>query len=110
MIELGSIRLTHQSSVYDARNKARALATALGYDPIDVTRLATAVSEAAEPNSAPVEAMTTTMAFTDTGQISVTASYSGDDYVEPSEVTFDHLVLPNLQLLLAGNATRVFDL
>ncbi|MDJ0851147.1 MAG: response regulator [Myxococcota bacterium] len=47
MIELGAIRLRHRSSVYEARNKLRGLATALGYDPIDVTRLATAVSEAA---------------------------------------------------------------
>ncbi len=47
MIDLGSIRLTHRSSVYDARSKVRRLAAALGYDPIDATRLATAVSEAA---------------------------------------------------------------
>jgi signal transduction histidine kinase/DNA-binding response OmpR family regulator/HPt (histidine-containing phosphotransfer) domain-containing protein len=33
--------------VYDARNKIRGLAQALGYDPIETTRLATAVSEAA---------------------------------------------------------------
>jgi signal transduction histidine kinase/DNA-binding response OmpR family regulator len=47
MIALGHIRLQHQTSVYDARNKARGLANALGYDPIETTRLATAVSEAA---------------------------------------------------------------
>jgi signal transduction histidine kinase len=33
--------------VHDARNKVRGLANALGYDPIETTRLATAVSEAA---------------------------------------------------------------
>ena len=33
--------------MYDARNKVRGLANALGYDPIEATRLATAVSEAA---------------------------------------------------------------
>jgi signal transduction histidine kinase/DNA-binding response OmpR family regulator len=33
--------------VHDARNKVRGLAQALGYDPIETTRLATAVSEAA---------------------------------------------------------------
>jgi signal transduction histidine kinase/DNA-binding response OmpR family regulator len=47
MIELGQIRLQHQSSVYDARSKIRGLANALGYDPIEATRLTTAVSEAA---------------------------------------------------------------
>ena len=47
MIALGQIRLRHQTSVYDARNKVRGLANALGYDPIETTRLATAVSEAA---------------------------------------------------------------
>ena len=47
MIALGVIRLAHPSSVYDARNKIRGLAQALGYDPIETTRLATAVSEAA---------------------------------------------------------------
>jgi signal transduction histidine kinase len=47
MIALGQIRLQHQTSVYDARNKVRGLANALGYDPIETTRLATAVSEAA---------------------------------------------------------------
>ena len=47
MIALGQIRLQHRTSVYDARNKVRGLANALGYDPIETTRLATAVSEAA---------------------------------------------------------------
>jgi len=47
MIALGQIRLEHRTSVYDARNKVRGLANALGYDPIETTRLATAVSEAA---------------------------------------------------------------
>ena len=47
MIELGKIQLQHRASVYDARNKIRGLANALGYDPIETTRLATAVSEAA---------------------------------------------------------------
>jgi signal transduction histidine kinase/CheY-like chemotaxis protein len=46
MIALGQIRLQHQTSVYDARNKIRGLANALGYDPIETTRLASAVSEA----------------------------------------------------------------
>ena len=47
MIALGQIPLQHQTSVYDARNKIRGLASALGYDPIETTRLATAISEAA---------------------------------------------------------------
>ena len=47
MIELGQISLQHRTSVYDARQKIRGLADALGYDPIETTRLATAVSEAA---------------------------------------------------------------
>ena len=47
MIALGRISLQHRSSVYDARNKIRGLAGALGYDPIEVTRLATAISEVA---------------------------------------------------------------
>jgi len=46
MIELGHIHLQHQGSVYDARNKIRGLANALGYDAIGATRLATAISEA----------------------------------------------------------------
>jgi signal transduction histidine kinase/CheY-like chemotaxis protein len=46
MIELGHIRLLHQTSICEARNKIRGLAGALGYDPIATTRLATAVSEA----------------------------------------------------------------
>jgi signal transduction histidine kinase/DNA-binding response OmpR family regulator len=46
MIELGQIQLQYRTSVYDARNKVRGLANALGYDPIEATRLATAVSEA----------------------------------------------------------------
>jgi len=47
MIELGHIRLQHRTAVYDARNKMRSLAGALGYDAIEATRLAIAVSEAA---------------------------------------------------------------
>ena len=47
MIDLGQISLQHRTSVYDARQKIRGLADALGYDPIETTRLATAVSEAA---------------------------------------------------------------
>ncbi len=47
MIELGQISLQHRTSVYDARQKIRNLADALGYDPIETTRLATAISEAA---------------------------------------------------------------
>jgi len=47
MIVLGQINLQHRASVYDARNKIRSLANALGYDPIETTRLATAVSKAA---------------------------------------------------------------
>jgi len=47
MIELGQIRLQHRTAVYDARNKMRNLANALGYEPIEATRLAIAVSEAA---------------------------------------------------------------
>jgi signal transduction histidine kinase/CheY-like chemotaxis protein len=45
VIALGEIQLRHQSAVYDARNKIRGLAVALGYDPIETTRLATAVSQ-----------------------------------------------------------------
>ena len=47
MIELGTISLRHPSSVYDARAKIRSLATALGFDAVETTRLATAVSQAA---------------------------------------------------------------
>ena len=47
MIELGRICLQHHTSVHDARAKIRGLACALGYDDIETTRLATAVSEAA---------------------------------------------------------------
>ena len=47
MIELGQISLQHRTSVYDARQKVRGLADALGFDSIETTRLATAVSEAA---------------------------------------------------------------
>ena len=47
MITLGQIDLQHGTSVYDARNKIRSLASALGYQSIECTRLATAVSEAA---------------------------------------------------------------
>ena len=46
MIELGAIRLAGRTAVYDARNKIRGLAEALGYDSIVATRLATAVSQA----------------------------------------------------------------
>ena len=46
MIALGQINLQHRTSVYDARQKIRGLASALGYDAIETTRLATAVSEA----------------------------------------------------------------
>jgi signal transduction histidine kinase/DNA-binding response OmpR family regulator len=46
MIALGQINLQHSTSVYDARQKIRGLASALGYDAIETTRLATAVSEA----------------------------------------------------------------
>ena len=45
MITLGSIRLLQPCSVYDARKKIRRLANALGYDPVETTRLATAVSD-----------------------------------------------------------------
>ena len=45
MIALGHIPLRHRTSVYDARNKIRGLAVALGYDSVETTRLATAVSE-----------------------------------------------------------------
>ena len=47
MIELGGIRLQHQSSVFEARNKIRGLVDALGYDSIDTTRVTTAISQAA---------------------------------------------------------------
>ena len=47
MIALGQINLQHRASMYDARNKIRGLANALGYDPIETTRLVTAVSGAA---------------------------------------------------------------
>ena len=47
MIELGHIRLQHRTAVHDARNKVRTLAAALGYDAVEATRLAIAVSEAA---------------------------------------------------------------
>ena len=47
MIALGQISLQHRTSMYDARKKIRGLANALGYDPIEATRLATAVSDAA---------------------------------------------------------------
>ena len=46
MIDLGHIRLQHPTAVHDARNKVRSLANALGYDAIEATRLAIAVSEA----------------------------------------------------------------
>ncbi|MEH6591808.1 MAG: response regulator [Halioglobus sp.] len=46
MIGLGSINLQHPGALYDARSKIRGLAHALGYDAIDTTRLATAVSQA----------------------------------------------------------------
>jgi signal transduction histidine kinase/DNA-binding response OmpR family regulator len=47
MIELGHIRLQHPTAVYDARQKIRSLANALGFDAIETTRLTIAVSEAA---------------------------------------------------------------
>jgi signal transduction histidine kinase/DNA-binding response OmpR family regulator len=47
VIELGRICLQHRTSVHDARTKIRGLAIALGFDAIETTRLATAVSEAA---------------------------------------------------------------
>jgi signal transduction histidine kinase/CheY-like chemotaxis protein len=47
MIPLGTIRLEHRAAVHHARNKVRGLAKALGYDPIETTRLTTAISEAA---------------------------------------------------------------
>ncbi len=46
MIELGHIRLQHRTAIYDARNKLRSLANALGFDAMEATRLAIAVSEA----------------------------------------------------------------
>ena len=46
MIALGEVQLQHHGSVYSTRNKIRGLADALGYNPIETTRLATAVSEA----------------------------------------------------------------
>jgi signal transduction histidine kinase len=46
VIDLGHINLRYRTSMYDARAKIRGLAKALGYDPIETTRLATAVSEA----------------------------------------------------------------
>ena len=46
MIDLGQICCRHPASVYEARRKIRGLAEALGYDPIETTRLATAVSQA----------------------------------------------------------------
>ena len=47
MIDLGRIPLAHDRSVYDARNKIRVLASALGFDSIQTTRLSTAISTAA---------------------------------------------------------------
>jgi signal transduction histidine kinase/DNA-binding response OmpR family regulator len=47
MIELGHIRLQHQTAVYDARQKIRSLANGLGFDALETTRLTIAVSEAA---------------------------------------------------------------
>jgi signal transduction histidine kinase/CheY-like chemotaxis protein len=46
MMDLGRISLEHRSSIYDARRKIRHLADALGFDDIQSTRLATAISEA----------------------------------------------------------------
>ena len=46
MIELGRICLQHRTSVYDTRAKIRGLASAVGFDSIETTRLATAASEA----------------------------------------------------------------
>jgi signal transduction histidine kinase/DNA-binding response OmpR family regulator len=47
VIPLGTIRLRHDSSVYEARRKLRGLAEALRLDAVAATRLATAVSQAA---------------------------------------------------------------
>ena len=47
MISLGHIGIRGESSVYHAREKIRGLSEALGFEPIVVTRLTTAVSEAA---------------------------------------------------------------
>jgi two-component system sensor histidine kinase/response regulator len=47
LIPLGTIRLRHRTAVYHVRNKVRGLANALGYSPIETTRLTTAISEAA---------------------------------------------------------------
>jgi signal transduction histidine kinase/CheY-like chemotaxis protein len=47
MKALGKIRLQHRSSVHEARDKIRGLAIALGFDAMETTRLATAVSELA---------------------------------------------------------------
>ncbi len=46
MIPLGIINLESRTSVYDARQKIRGLADALGYEALVATRLASAVSEA----------------------------------------------------------------
>ncbi len=46
MIALGRLRLEGRRSLYESRDKIRALATALGCDPVETTRLSTAVSEA----------------------------------------------------------------
>ncbi len=46
MIDLGQICCRHPAAVYEARSKIRGLAEALGYDSIETTRLATAVSQA----------------------------------------------------------------
>jgi len=46
VIPLGTLGLEARTAVYDARQKIRWLAEALGYDPIFATRLASAVSEA----------------------------------------------------------------
>jgi signal transduction histidine kinase/DNA-binding response OmpR family regulator len=46
MIDLGQICCRFPAAVYEARGKIRGLAQALGYDPIETTRIATAVSQA----------------------------------------------------------------
>ena len=46
MIELGHIRLQHRTAIYDARNKLRSLANVLGFDAMEATCIAIAVSEA----------------------------------------------------------------
>ena len=47
MIDLGTINIRSEISVREARNKIRALATAMTYQDVEATRLATATSEIA---------------------------------------------------------------